>query len=430
MRIHADLDRYLKHLCEGLGHASRHASLADYCRALMLPLERKSVEPLAASVDPYHVSARHQSLHHFVAQSGWSDAAVNDRVCQWVVPKMDISEGVYWIVDDTALPKKGKHSVGVARQYCGQLGKQENCQVAVSVSLATGSASLPIAWRLYLPKRWAHDAVRRTEAGVPEDIVFATKPQIALSQLRWACERDVPRGTVLADAGYGNDHAFREGLDELGLAYIVGVQSSTGVWAPGVAPLAPKPHRGRGRGPTRQRYAPGHEPVSVEVLALGLEARAWRKVTWREGTNEVLQSRFATVRVRAAHRDHLRSTLREEQWLLVEWPESEPAPTKYWLSTLPASSSRKALVHAVKMRWRIERDYQELKQELGLSHYEGRGWRGFHHHAALCIAAYGFLVAQRLSHPGRKKNGAFRQVPALPEDYVPRGAPQGTAPRE
>ncbi len=422
MHIHGELDGYLEHLCEGLGHSRRQASLVDYCRALMLPLERKSIEPLAASVDPFHVSARHQSLHHFVAHSQWSDEALIERMCQWVVPKMDSAEGVYWIVDDTGMPKKGQHSVGVARQYCGQLGKQDNCQVAVSVSLATRSASVPIDWRLYLPKSWASDAQRREKAGVPDEVEFATKPQLALEQLRGACERDLPRGVVLADAGYGNDHAFREGLDGLGLRYVVGVQTSTSVWAPGTAPLPAKAHQGVGRKPTRQRYAAGHAPVSVEALALALGPRAWRRVTWREGSNEVLQSRFAAVRVRVAHRDHLRATLRAQQWLLIEWPEGEAAPTKYWLSTLPASSRRKTLVHTAKMRWRIERDYQELKQELGLSHYEGRGWRGFHHHASLCIAAYGFLVAQRLLHPGSKKNGAIRQKPALPEDYVPRGA--------
>jgi len=273
------------------------------------------------------------------------------------------------------------------------------------------------------------DEARRTKAGVPEDVGFATKAQIALQQLGSACERELPRGVVLADAGYGNDHAFRQGLDALGLRYAVGVQSSTGVWAPGTAPLAAKPHGGVGRKATRQRYAPGHEPVSVQALALALQPRAWRNVTWREGSNEALQSRFASVRVRAAHRDHRRATPREEQWLLVEWPQDEAVPTKYWLSTLPATSGRKTLVHTAKMRWRIERDYLELKQELGLSHYEGRGWRGFHHHASLCIAAYGFLVAQRLRHPGSKKNRALRQIPALPEDYVPRGAPAGAASR-
>ena len=429
MRIHAELDRYLGFLCEGLGHADRHAGMVDYCRALMLPLHRKSVEPLAASVDPYHVSARHQSLHHFVAQSAWSDREIFDRVREWVVPKMDTASGVYWIVDDTGFPKKGKHSVGVARQYCGQLGKQDNCQVAVSVSLATESASIPVAWQLYLPKVWAKDAPRRRAGGVPEEVVFATKPAIAMAQLRAACERELPRGVVLADAGYGNDHRFREGLDALGLRYVVGVQPSTGVWAPGTAPLEAKPWTKRGRKPTRRRYAPGHAPVSVKALAKSLAPKAYRTVTWREGTNEVLSSRFAALRVRAAHRDQQRGTLREEQWLLIEWPAGEPEPTKYWLSTLPAATSRKALVASAKMRWRIERDYRELKQELGLGHYEGRGWRGFHHHATLCIAAYGFLVAQRLTHPGSKKNRAIRQVPALPEDYTPRGAPARAASR-
>lgn len=426
--MQSELDEYLGHLREGLGHSARETGLVDYCRALMLPLKRKSVEPLAASVDPRHVSAKHQSLHHFVAQSSWSERGLLARALDWVVPKMDSAGGVYWIVDDTGMPKKGKHSVGVARQYCGQLGKQDNCQVAVSVSLATASASIPVAWQLYLPKSWAGDAPRRRRAGVPAQVVFQTKPAIALAQLRDACERDLPRGVVLADAGYGNDHAFREGVSALGLRYVAGVGPTTSVWGPGVEPLAPKAYCGRGIRPTRLRYAPGHAPVSVKALALELAPSAYRTVGWREGTNTELRSRFAAVRVRAAHRDQLRRERREPQWLLIEWPAGEVEPTKYWLSTLTETTSRKALVYTAKMRWRIERDYRELKQELGLGHYEGRGWRGFHHHATLCIAAYGFLVAHRLTHPGSKKNRKIRQAPALPEDYVPRGAPARAAP--
>lgn len=425
--MQSELDEYLEHLCEDLGHASRNASLLDYCRALMLPLHRKSVEPLAASVDPLHVSAKHQSLHHFVAQSQWSDSALLDRVLDWVVPKMDTGKGVYWIVDDTGMPKKGSHSVGVARQYCGQLGKQDNCQVAVSVSLATAEASIPVAWRLYLPKGWAEDELRRRRVGVPEDVAFQTKPGIALEQLRETCERDLPRGVVLADAGYGNDHAFREGVSTLGLDYAVGIGPTTSVWAPGVEPLPPEDRPHPGRKSRCMRYAPGHQPISVKELAMELPASAYRTLRWREGTNTELRSRFAALRVRAAHRDHLRAQRRGEEWLLVEWPTEEPEPTKYWLSTMAPGTSRKALVYTAKMRWRIERDYRELKQELGLSHYEGRGWRGFHHHATLCIAAYGYLVAHRLSHPGSKKNRAIRQVPALPEDYTPRGSPARAA---
>ena len=423
MRIQAELERYLNYLCEGLGHVDRHDSLIQYCQALMLPLRRKSVEPLAASIEPTRVRARHQSLHHFVAQSNWSDEAIIDRVAAWVMEKSKAASAVYWIVDDTAVPKKGEHSVGVAHQYCGQLGKEANCQVAVSVSLATAQASIPVSWQLYLPKSWTQDSERCTQAGVPAGVGFQTKPAMALSHIRAACARELPRGVVLADAGYGNDHVFREGLDGLGLKYMVGVKSNTGVWAPGHGPLPAKTPRGRGRKAKRLRYGPGHEPMSVKALALSLEAKAYRSVTWREGTNEALCSRFAPVRVRVAHRDFKRSEVRPEQWLLIEWPGEEPEPTKYWLSTLPSTTSGKALVKVAKMRWRVERDYQELKQELGLNHYEGRGWRGFHHHATLCIAAYGFLVGRRLTYPSSKKNRVSRQTLTLPEDYIPRGSP-------
>lgn len=426
MRIEDQFDGYLKYLCEGLGHIDRHDSLIQYCQALMLPLQRKSVEPLAASIEPTRVSARHQSLHHFVAQSNWSDEAIIDRAAGWVVEKMKDRSAVYWIVDDTSTPKKGKHSVGVAHQYCGQLGKEANCQVAVSVSLATAQASIPVSWQLYLPKSWTQDSARCAQAGVPEGVGFQTKPAIALAHIGAACARELPRGVVLADAGYGNDHGFREGVDGLGLKYMVGVHSTTGVWAPGQGPLPVKTPSGRGRKPKRVRYGPGHQPMSVKALALSLEAKAYRSVSWREGTNKELRSRFAAVRVRVAHGDFKRSDVRDvrpEQWLLIEWPSDEAEPTKYWLSTLPPTSTRKALVEAAKMRWRVERDYQELKQELGLNHYEGRGWRGFHHHATLCIAAYGFLVGRRLAYPHSKKNRVSRQTPALPEDYIPRGSP-------
>jgi SRSO17 transposase len=203
-----EFERYIAYLSEGLGHADRHAGLKGYCTGLMLPLARKSVEPMAASLEPQHVSARHQALHHFVARSAWSDDAVLERVRQWVQPWLGLQEGCYWIVDDTGYPKKGKHSVGVARQYCGQLGKQDNCQVAVSLSLASSQGSVPIAYQLYLPQEWADDPVRRKRAGVPEEQAFATKPTIALTQMRRAIEQGVRPGVVLADAGYGARRPF------------------------------------------------------------------------------------------------------------------------------------------------------------------------------------------------------------------------------
>jgi len=425
-------ERYMEHLANGLGHMDRHAGLKGYCTGLMLPLSRKSVEPMAARVDPLHASARHQSLHHFVAKAEWSDDEMLRRVAQWVVPKMDLSGGGFWIIDDTGFPKKGKHSVGVARQYCGVLGKQDNCQVAVSISLATKQASVPVAYRLYLPQEWAQDTVRRQKTGVPADLEFATKNEIALQQLESLLAEGAPKYCVLADAGYGVDQAFRQRLTDLGLPYVVGIKSSVVVWPPGLEPLPPKRYSGRGRPAVVPRRTEARQPVSVKDLAHALSAKAFQTISWRQGTNEILSGRFAAVRVRHAGGNIGKARLHSEQWLLIEWPAGDTEPLKYYLSTLPDNIALNDLVAQAHMRWRIERDYQDLKQELGLGHYEGRGWRGFHHHAALSIAAYGFLVTERItaSKPaGAKKNFAVRQVPALPADYIPRGSPARTATR-
>jgi SRSO17 transposase len=426
-RLRAGEDRfaaYLDEIVSVLGHASRVGPARAYCTGLLLPGERKSVEPMAARMEPERVQAAHQSLHHVVAKAEWDDLAVLAAVRRQVIPAVERHGPVaYWIVDDTGFPKQGKHSVGVARQYCGQLGKQDNCQVAVSLSVANDHASLPIAYRLYLPETWAEDPARRVKAGVPEEIAFETKTAIALGQLRQARADGVPVGTVLGDAGYGDETDFRVGVDALGLRYVLGVRPGTTVWPPGTAPLPPAPWSGRGRPPTRVRRSPEHQPVSLKTLAKTQPARAWRCVTWREGSQSDLSSRFAALRVRPAHRDENRRTPWPEEWLLIEWPEGAKEPTKYFLSNLPPRTSLKHLVHTAKARWLIERDYQELKQEIGLGHYEGRGWRGFHHHASLCIAAYGFLVAERcLFPPPHRFTPDWIKAPALPEGFRPRGA--------
>ncbi len=404
---------YVEALTSALGHADRAVPFQSYCAGLLLPGDRKSVEPMAARVQPGRVRAAHQSLHHFVAKADWSDEAVLAAVRARVMPVIEQRGPIRaLIIDDTGMPKKGTHSVGVTRQYCGQLGKQDNCQVAVSLSAAADHASLPIAYRLYLPHEWADDPDRRARAGVPDDVVFQTKPQIALDQLRAARAAGIEAELVLADAGYGNDTDFRDGITEIGLSYAVGIQSTTTLWPPGSAPLPPKQWSGRGRPTSAIRRDAEHQPVSARQMALALPKQAWRRVTWREGTNTNLASRFAAVRVRPAHRDYHRSTPRPEEWCLIEWPAGEPEPTKYFLSTLPATISRRALVAATKLRWRIERDYQDLKQELGLGQYEGRGWRGFHHHATLCIAAYGFLLSERggLSPLRTTQRGSHRAI--------------------
>jgi SRSO17 transposase len=417
---------YIEGLAEAAGHADRQTPLKNYCTGLLLPGERKSVEPMAARLGGTDVRRMHQSLHHLVADAPWSDEAVLDRCLETVIPAMLRRDPVVaWVVDDTGFPKKGRESVGVARQYCGQVGKQDNCRVAVSLSVSTEKASMPVAFRLYMPESWIQDDQRRKKTGVPEEIQFQTKPEIALDQIRRARERGIPQGVVLADAGYGNDTGFRTELTNLEMTYVVGIQSNTTVWKPGEGPKPAPARKGNTGRPRKllQRDAK-HKPVSVKEFALSLPADTWKKVTWRQGVKQNLQSRFAAFRVRPAHRDEERSQPHPEEWLLIEWPTGESEPTKYWLSTVAADLALVDLVHLAKHRWIIERDYQELKQELGLGHYEGRGWRGFHHHATLCIAAYGFLVAERnLFSPSARSGNLGLSAPELPPDFQPRGSP-------
>ena len=423
MGVETRFERYTEVMVRTLEHADRATPARWYLRGLILPGERKSVEPMAARVHPDDVESAHQSMHHLVADSEWSDPALLRAVSAEVLPVLaqSTSGPCYWIIDDTSFRKYGEHSVGVARQYCGHLGKTENCQVAVSLSFATAEGSLPLAYRLYLPREWTQERARCKRAGVPRSIAFATKHEIAWTQIEAALAAAIPRGTVLMDSGYENA-ILRDRLTAHDLQYAAGIHPQTMLWwgehQPG--PMPPKPKRG----PRRQRAVRDatHQPLSALRIAQALPSKCYRTVSWREGTNASLSSRFARVRVRAAHGE----VLRAEEWLLIEWPADEARPTKYFLCTLPEQVSCESMVNTVKMRWRIERDYLELKQELGLGHYEGRNWRGFHHHASLCIAAYGFLMLERLS--GFKKNAAPLQAPALPEAFRPRGARPDAAP--
>jgi SRSO17 transposase len=399
---------YIDELTGVIGHADRAVPFKDYCTGLLVTEGRKSVEPMAAVTAPARVSAQHQSLLHFVANAPWSNERVLTKVRELVLPTIERHEAIEaWIIDDTGLPKHGPHSVGAHHQYCGELGKQAVCQVAVTLSIANHHASLPIAYRLYLPQAWAGDAKRRKQTHVPKTIRFKTKPQIALEQLRTACEAGVPRGAVLMDASYGSNLALRTSVRELALTYVAAI----------VPTLKVRAVPGRG-GP--------EDRMSVEDVARSLPKSAWRTITWREGTADPLCSRFARVRVHAA--PIRRAAQQPEETLLIEWPKGVAKPTKYWLSTLDETMSLERLVDIAKMRWRIERDYRELKQEIGLGSYEGRGWPGFHHHATLCIAVYGFLVSERETIPpsAPRSSGSFPKA-AIPDSYRPRGAPDPAA---
>jgi SRSO17 transposase len=414
--VESRFEEYCEAVVDALSHADRHEPAKLYLKGLLLPGERKSVEPMAARLCPGNVRSAHQSMNHLVAAADWDDRAVLGVVAKQVAPELlKKDERCWWIVDDTSHVKKGQHSVGVARQYCGRLGKTENCQVAVTLSVANAHGSVPLDYRMYLPKEWTEDHARCRKAGVPQETDFRTKGQIAREQIERALADNIRRGIVLADAGYGNESDFRDWLQSLKLDYVLGVRGPTSVWWGKHQPAKLPPQVGRGRPRSRTPRDARHQPVCVRQVACALLPKMWRTITWRPGSSQPLSSRFARVRVQAAHHDQAR----KEEWLLIEWPQGESEPTHYWLSTLPREISFKRLVTNTMGRWMIERDYEELKSELGLSHYEGRNWRGFHHHATLCIAAYGFLMLERLR--GKKNAAAFEQ-PSIPEGFRPRGS--------
>jgi SRSO17 transposase len=420
-RLEKHLDRFLDEMTRD-EYVPRRRSMALYVTGLLLDGERKSVAPMAArlAADPAQVEAVRQQLQECVVISGWADDRLRQRLALKVDRELPSIEA--FVIDDTGFPKKGKQSVGVFRQYSGTLGRTENCQVATSLHLAGEHTSACIALRLYLPEIWANDPARRAKAGVPEEVQFQRKWEIALHQLRDALSWGVQRHVVIADAGYGDAVEFREGLSALGLLYLLAVAGSHVVWPPGSNPQRPEHPLGK-RGRPRTRYEdPDHEPVAIATLASALEPSAFRKVAWRDSSRGRLSSRFAFLRVRTASGHTKGRPPSDMQWLVCEWPKGEQAPTKFYISTMPASTSQRTLVRLIKTRWRVERDYQELKQEVGLDHYEGRTWRGFHHHATLCAVAHAFLALSRaLSPPAQCTLDPAHGSPHPPDDPGPSG---------
>jgi SRSO17 transposase len=384
---------YLDYLTEACSHPAQIPTMQGYCLGLLLD-GRKTSEPIAARLAPHRVESERKSIQNFMNNAPWNHEEILSRAVAYALPALTFQEPIRaWVIDDTGIPKKGKHSVGVSHQYCGQLGKQANCQVAVMLSLANAHASMPVSYRLYLPKGWIEDDALRRETKIPENIIFSTKTQIALMQIDDALQRQLPIGTVLADAAYGNDTNFRDELTERRLKYAVAIQSNTSVWFGDMKPLPPKLALPAGRPPKNLRRDAEHHPISVKDVALQIPASAYETVSWRKGTSGILTSRFARVRVRAAHGET--DTQRQEEWLIIEWPLDQAEPIAYALSTLPDNISFQELIDTLHLRWRIERDFQEMKSELGLNEYEGRSWNGFHRHSILVISTYAFLLAQR-----------------------------------
>ena len=372
------MNAYLDGIAEILGNKRRKESFAKYAMGLMGDGERKSAEPIAARAcgDPELADAYHQRLTHFLCDSNWDDADVRAFAARHALAEMTKREPVEaWIVDDTGFLKQGKHSVGVQRQYTGSAGKVTNCQVGASLSISTRSEHVPVDFALYLPESWANDVVRRREAHIPDEVIFKTKPELAIEMIRRAIKDGLPRGVVLGDSAYGDSSTFRRELREMGLNYAVEVHSPTTVWR--------LTKSGELRG----------EPMSVMDVGHHM-GHQFRKVTWREGTKGKMSSWFASCRVRVV-KHTAGGADDEEVSLLMERPDGEVAPTKFWFATLPKKTSKKRLVCVVKERYRTERAYQDLKGELGLDHFEGRTFRGWHHHVSAVLSCFAFIVAEK-----------------------------------
>lgn len=395
-QLDRELTAFLERLTTGMGRPERRAAMAQYVTGLLLDGERKSIEPIAARLveDPSEVQAMRQRLQQCVVVSPWAAETIFARLARTL--DRDLPDVTAFVIDDTGFPKKGRHSVGVARQYSGTLGRTDNCQVATSLHLAGERGSGCIGMRVYLPEAWTIDRARCQAAGVPDTIAFAPKWQHALTLLDAALEAGVRRHVVLADAAYGDVTAFRAALTVREVPYHLRVQGGLVVWPPGTVFRVPSRPGETGRPRSIPRPPPRTAAITIAALARTLPHR---RVTWREGSRGPQASRFATVRVHLAHRHSEGAGPGPEVWLLSEWPRDEPAPTKFYLSSLPASTALRTLVRLAKLRWRIERDYQEMKGELGLDHFEGRTWNGFHHHVALCAAAHAFLALRRALSP-------------------------------
>jgi SRSO17 transposase len=402
-RLRADLAAFLDRLMpDRLGNVTRRHWAEVYLRGLLLDGHRKSIAPMAdrlravASADGDY----EQALQQFINQSPWQDRPLRDRLARQVVATVGVGGAV--IVDDTGLPKQGTHSVGVARQYSGTLGKIGNCQVAVTLQYATEREVFVLDAELYLPEEWGTDRDRLRAAGVPEGVGYRPKWQIALELLGRAKANGLG-GVVLTDSAYGDVTEFRQALEGARWPYCVGISSTLVVVAADHDFGSVPPYRGTGRPPSRpEKVRPGATAPSVKAWALA-RAGDFRRVTWREGSKGKLTSRFAAWRVRPAHRLSAGQEPLAACWLVVEWPEGEAEPAKYFFSNLPADTSLRRLVRTAKGRWWVEHSYKELKDELGLDHFEGRGWRGWQHHATLVLLAYACVVLQRRQ---RRKKGA------------------------
>jgi SRSO17 transposase len=367
-----------------------------YVRGLVEHGGRKSLQPTLFRLE--QTPARYESMQQFLADSPWEPGLLVRACAERVAPRLGVTA---WVVDDTGIVKDGHHSPGVKRQYSGTLGKIGNCQITVSVHAVGERGTLPLGWSLYLPEEWCEDRERRLKAKIPEEVCFRTKPQLAGGLCADAAEWEIPTAPILADSAYGDDTAFRTKLHAGELEYVLAVSAQTAVYGPETSFAVPERRGATGRPRTVAR--PDRRPESVRLLARRLPARAWTTLPCRTTpAGEHLRGRFAFVRVVATHPVRNDQQPPRSEWLIIEWPEGEEAPTDYWLSNLAEHEPRERLARLARLRWTIELDYRQLKGELGLDHYEGRSYLGFHHHTALVTCAHAFLTEERLRPRARR----------------------------
>jgi SRSO17 transposase len=389
------LREYFDRIGAVLGDDARRASYAVYAMGILGDGDRKSMEPIAARADPHvhRVTAQHQRIQHFVTDSPWSDHAVRREAARYGVAALTEREAItHWIVDDTGFLKQGKHSVGVKRQYTGSAGKVTNCQIGVSLSVATPTNHLPIDFELYLPHDWTDNEARRKEARIPDGVVFKTKLELALDMADRALANGIPAGRFLVDTAYGNSSRFRHELRKRGFSYGVAVNSTTKVWQ-----LDKLDRRMGGRTLTVSEYA---DKI--------VERNGFRQTTWREGTNGSMSARFAARRVLPIADQGVPRAERDVVWLLMEWENGQKTPAKFHFVTAPADVTKKWLVRQVKQRWRTERAYEDMKGQLGLDHFEGRRYPGWHHHVSAVLSCYAFIVAEHARHFPPQAREAYR----------------------
>jgi SRSO17 transposase len=389
------LAAYFVDVASGLVRSEQRRNAELYARGLLEAGARKSLEPMVARLGGG--PAEYEALQHFLADSPWDpavvDRAVAERVCSVIEPTA-------WVLDDTGVPKDGKHSPGVKRQYSGTLGKIGNCQIAVSLHAVSARGSVPLGFGLYLPEDWCQDPARRRQAKIPADVEFQTKPALGGDLVARAAGWKIRRAPVLGDQAYGNDTKLRTRLHADGIDYVLSVGPECDVFEPGTAFAVPA-RKGGSRGPAPSALQTDSEPRSIAELVAGLDPDVFQTVAFRDSDGEQIVSRFAFCRVIASHPVIRDRQAPREEWLIVEWPEGRDEPTDHWISNLPADTEPEQLARLARLRWMIELDYKQLKGELGLDHYEGRSYLGFHHHCTLVTAAHGFLTLERAdpNHP-------------------------------